>query len=266
MMKNSTKKSDNKKVVIIFVAVMVILYAAGYFIGQTIAKVDDAQAFADMQELVTQELINIIPMFYIVVSLLAIIVPTILYVSCSQMYRKLQQDQTNDELWDELEEKLNGPVMASNIFAIIGIFFFCCFIYIALMTDYGKNGGFQMVVVIADFVLYLIASVVEVLIPHLTVKIEKELNPEKEGNVLDFHFNEIWLNSSDEAQKLIAYKAAYQAFKNTNHTCIVLCVISMICMFLFKTGIYALGCICIVWLVNVVSYMVRGAKLERGNR
>lgn len=26
------------------------------------------------------------------------------------------------------------------------------------------------------------------------------------------------------------------------------------------------GCICIVWLVNVVSYMVRGAKLERGNR
>ncbi|MBR1930686.1 MAG: DUF3169 family protein [Lachnospiraceae bacterium] len=48
----------------------------------------------------------------------------------------------------------------------------------------------------------------------------------------------------------------------TNRTCVILCMLTFVVMILFKTGIYPLACICVVWLVNTVSYMLTTVKLE----
>ncbi len=95
-------------------------------------------------------------------------------------------------------------------------------------VSYGKNGGYEAVIVIADCIFFVVLLAVELLVPKGIVDIEKKLNPEKQGNVFDFKFNEVWLSCCDEAQKLMTYQAAYKAFMDTNITCIVLYILTFI--------------------------------------
>lgn len=78
---------------------------------------------------------------------------------------------------------MNTPMILPNIFSIIDLCLFLCFLYESLITDYGKDGGYQTVIVIVCFIVFVIVSVMEMVIPKLTLDIEKKLNPEKQGNV-----------------------------------------------------------------------------------
>ena len=95
------------------------------------------------------------------------------------------------------------------------------------------------------------------------IKLIQKLYPEKKGDPTSLKFQEQWLASCDEGQKLITYQAAYKAFQNTNAACIILWILAFVGMFILKTGVYPILCICIIWLINNVSYMLRAAKLER---
>lgn len=71
------------------------------------------------------------------------------------------------------------------------------------------------------------------------------------------------MSSCDEAERLIMYRAGYQAFLSTNVVCLILCIVIFIFTFLFKTDIMGFVYVCMILLVNNVSYMTRAAKLER---
>lgn len=71
------------------------------------------------------------------------------------------------------------------------------------------------------------------------------------------------MSSCDEAERLIVYRAGYQAFLSTNVVCLILCIVIFIFTFLFKTDIMGFVYVCMILLVNNVSYMMRAAKLER---
>lgn len=123
--------------------------------------------------------------------------------------------------------------------------------------------GYQSAMWVIAVAMFVITMAIEILIPKLTVDIEKKLNPEKRGNALDFQFRKVWMSSCDEAERLIVYRAGYQAFLSTNVVCLILCIVTFIFTFLFKTDIMGFVYVCIILLVNNVSYMMRAAKLER---
>lgn len=263
-MKNNTNtRKSNKAIFITFIAVLLILYAAGYFVGRMVARVEGTVSFEQVTQTVKAFLIHALPIVFLVVSVLAIVILTIAFLSCNAMYKKLQNDRDNDDLWDLLEDRLNVPVILSNAFSIIDTCLFCCILYASLVTGYGKNGGYQTVILIAGFLLFVIAAILEIVIPKLILDIEKKLNPEKQGNVLDLNFQKVWMNSCDEAEKLIVYKAGYKAFLNTNITCIILCMVAFVVTLLFKMDVLALVFVCIIWFANNLSYMLRAAKLEK---
>lgn len=263
-MKNNTNtKKSNKTIFITFIAVFFALYVAGYFGGRVAASMEGTASFEQVTQTVKEFLIGSLPIVFLVVSVSAIVILTIAFLSCNAMYKKLQNDRDNDDLWDSLEDRLNVPVILSSVFSILDVCLFCCFLYASMVTDYGKNGGYQKALVIAGFVFFVIASVMEIVIPKLILDIEKKLNPEKQGNILDFNFQKVWMNSCDEAEKMIAYKAGYKACLNTNITCTVLCMVAFAVTLLFKTDVLALVFVCIIWFVNNLSYMLKAAKLER---
>ncbi|MCM1157956.1 MAG: DUF3169 family protein [Bacteroidales bacterium] len=259
-MKN--KKSD-KKIYIIFIVVMAVLYGAGYQAGRWIKRAEKSGSLETALGALKDSLTTVVPPLYFVLAAASLIVICLLYLSCKKMYKTLQDNPEDDDLWDSLEEKLNQPLILSNVMTIMNVFFFGCVIWIAEFNSYGKSGGYETVILIADFVLFFVMLAVTILVSKGIVDMEKKLNPEKQGNVFDFKFNEVWFSSCDEAQKLITYKAAYKAFMDTNYTCIVLYILTFMGMFIFKTGIYPLFCVCVVMLVNNLSYMLRAAKLER---
>lgn len=258
----SSKKND-KKIYITFIVVMVVLYGAGFLAGKLVAMGERSGRLEVVLDVLKNGLRIAVPPFYLVLAIASLIVVFMLYISCKKMYKKLQDDLENDELWDHLENRLNRPMILANVMQIINVFFFGCVIWMAEFSSYGKNGGYETVIVIADSILFFVILAAGMLVPKGIVDIEKKLNPEKQGNVFDFKFQEVWLSSCDEAQKLITYKATYNAFKNTNVACFVLYVMAFIGMFMLKTGIYPMFCVCIIMLVNNLSYMLRAARLER---
>lgn len=260
-MKNN-KKSD-KKIYITFIVVMVVLYGAGYWVGRLVARGERSGNLETVLGTLKSSLTTVVPPLYFVLAILSLLVVGILYISCKKMYKTLQNNSEDDDLWDCLEDKLNQPLILSNVMSIMDIFFFGCVIWMAEFNSYGKNGGYEAVIVIADCVLFFVIMAAAMIVPKGIIDIEKKLNPEKEGNVFDFKFNEVWLSSCDEAQKLITYKATYKAFMDTNITCIVLYILTFIGTFMLKTGIWPMLCVCVIMLVNNLSYMLRAAKLER---
>lgn len=221
------KKSD-KKIYITFIVVMAVLYGAGYLAGRLVARGEKSGNLEAVLKVLKNSFASIMPPFYLVLAVVSLFVVCMLYLSCKKMYKTLQADSENNNLWDCLDDKLNQSLILSNVMSIMNIFFFGCVIWLVEFVSYGKNGGYEAVIVIADCIFFVVLLAVELLVPKGIVDIEKKLNPEKQGNVFDFKFNEVWLSCCDEAQKLMTYQAAYKAFMDTNITCIVLYILTFI--------------------------------------
>ncbi len=270
MMENSKKK--NIKIYAIFFGAMAICLIAGLCCGYIIAKIKKAGNFEDGIAALKGYLIQILPVGYAGVVGILLLVLLGFFLSCKRMYKKLEQkaggenaeSDWEDELLDALEQKLNYPAILANSLIILSVFSLGWLVYLREILEYGQHGA-EKAILIINIVLMLLSDIAGMLVMHGCVKIEKKLNPEKEGNIFDLRFNAVWHGSCDEAQKMMVYQAAYQAFKNTNTICEILCMISFIGIFLFDTGIYPLICICVIWFVNLISYMIKAAKLEKTN-
>ena len=260
-MNNKKKERSDKRILLTFILMIVACGGIGYFFGMITAKTEETDTLAQAVDVVKDVVMQSFPVLFMIVAVLSIVIPTIAYIRCHKMYQKLQADRDNDELWDRLENALNGPVITSTLFSIANVCLFLCFVYGAVTTKIDERYG--KTVVLIGLAVFVISTFMEILIPHLVVKIEKELNPEKKGNVLDSKFREVWMDSCDEAQQMMVYKSAYKAFSNTNVVCILLIAITFVCSMLFKTDILSLIVVCLIWFINTLSYMLHAAKLER---
>ena len=260
-MNNKKKERSDKRILLTFILMVAACGGIGYFFGMITAKTEETDTFAQAVEVMKDAVIQSFPVLFMIVAVLSIIIPAIAYIRCHKMYQKLQADRDNDELWDHLEDALNGPLITSSLFSIANMCLFLCFVYGAVTDKLDERYG--KTVLLIGLVVFVISTVMGIVIPHLVIKIEKELNPEKKGNVLDSKFREVWMDSCDEAQQMMVYKSAYKAFSNTNMVCIWLVVITFVCAMLFKTDILSMIVVCLVWFINTLSYMLHAAKLER---
>lgn len=81
------------------------------------------------------------------------------------------------------------------------------------------NNMIGLTVSIAAF-LGIMAEVV--IIQQKSVDCVKIMNPEKTASVYDMKFQKKWLETCDEAEKIIVGKCAFKAFNITNSMCSVL--------------------------------------------
>ncbi len=260
-MNNKKKERSDKRILLTFILMIVACGGIGYFFGMITAKTEETDTLAQAVDVVKDVVMQSFPVLFMIVAVLSIVIPTIAYIRCHKMYQKLQADRDNDELWDRLENALNRPMITSTLFSIANVCLFLCFVYGAVTAKIDERYG--KTVVLIGLAVFVVSTVVEILIPHLVVKIEKELNPEKKGNVLDSKFREVWMDSCDEAQQMMVYKSAYKAFSNTNGVCIWLIAITFVCSMLFRTDILSMIIVCLIWFINTLSYMLHAAKLER---
>lgn len=254
---------SERKFLIRFIAVMIVLYAAGFLVGKFIAVGENNGSLEWVVTSIKKGLGVMTPVFFLLLGIASIIAVLYLYIKCKKMYKTLQENSYDDDLWDSLEEKLNHPLILANVMQIVNIFFIGCIICIAEFTSYGNNGGFEAAVLGIDTVLFIVIMIMSIVVSRGIVEIEKKLNPEKQGSVFDFRFNDVWMDSCDEGQKLISFKAGYHAFRRTNMACLCLAVLAFLGMLVFKTGIYPLLFVCVLWLIHILDFMLIAAKLEK---
>lgn len=256
---NKKKEKSNTRIIITFIAFVILCTVLGFLMGRELSRAENSSSFEETLILIKNDMTRVTPIVFIVTSVLGIILPLASFGRCSLMYKKLQKDKENYDLWDSLEDKLNIPVIFSNSLSIINLCLFFCVIHISMKADTGMgHTGY-----IIGFVTFAVSMFVFILISKLIIDMEIKLNPEKKGNPLDFQFQKVWLESCDEAQRLTVYKAGYTAFQVTNGFSMVFFVITFIIIELFKLDIFALVVLAVLMLVNVMSYMFTAAKLER---
>lgn len=261
MNEKSKKEKSNLRVFLTFIAFLIICTAVGYITGKGLVKLEAQASFAQTLETIKSFFISATPAAFIISSFLGIVIPVITFAVCRSMFKQLEKDKENDDLWDNLEDRLNVPMLFSNTFLIIDMCLFFCMIHISMRQE-ERIGG---IVVIIGYVLFALSMIVYILITKLAVDMEKKLNPEKNGNPLDFQFQKVWMKSCDEAQQLLVYKAGYKAFNTTNAVSMILFIIVFLIIELFKFDVFALIVLAVIMLVNNLSYMLTAAKLERRN-
>lgn len=195
---------------------------------------------------------------------IAVIVP----VACFPLYRSAKKrlsswDGENEEISDTIDKKLSIIIWVTSAALILS--------YFLIAASY--SGGFaafeneyiaSFSIGIAAFFAIMIEAVI---IQQKCVDATKKMNPEKTASVYDIKFQKKWMDSYDEAEKIMAGKCALKAYAATNTVCTVLSVALAVCALLFDIGFLPSLAVCLIWIVNQSVYCKEALRYSNaGNK
>ena len=106
-----------------------------------------------------------------------------------------------------------------------------------------------------------------VIIQQKCVDAAKKMNPEKTASVYDTKFQKKWMDSCDEAEKIMIGKCAFKAYSATNTVCSALAIVLAVCALVFEIGFLPSLVVCIIWIVNQSVYCKEALRYSKaGNK
>lgn len=95
------------------------------------------------------------------------------------------------------------------------------------------------------------------------VRNAQKRDPSKKGNPTDFNFNKVWLESCDEGEKLLIYKAGYKTFSTMQVVFVVLWGVTFIVKVQLSAGNGPIIIVGAVWIIQSCIYWYQLGKLRR---
>ena len=116
---------------------------------------------------------------------------------------------------------------------------------------------------VLGIVAFLVILAEGIIIQQKAVDITKIMYPEKTASVYDLKFQKKWVDSCDEAEKIMIGRCAFEAFKVTNSVCGALSVILAIGALTFDIGFLPSFVVCLIWLVSQCAYCRAAIKCNK---
>ncbi len=252
------RKSELKKAMI-FILVCIACGVVGVLFGRFAGKNEDS--IVEMFQDIKSGLQKALPVLYAAVFVILTAVSFLFYGRVKKLERSLDGSDDDDEKLDKIEEIINYPILVSNLLLIASIFLYASCMDTALFTTFGKaNDGLYFVF---PTILFFASFVCVIAVQRMSIEMEKRQNTEKSASVFDFNFNSKWLEESDEAEKIKAYKAGFDGFRAMNLTCVILWLVSLVASLVLKTGVFPIFIICVIWGVGVTVSAISGTKQEK---
>lgn len=239
------KKSD-KKALMIFIPVLILSGVLGFVLSGFGNYIEENLADVIAGGIV-KLLILITPYANLVMNAVAITICIILLANAKKRIKVW--DGEDEEGYEKIDGKLSATAVLSNIVFILSFFFFGVGYEYVIQV---KNIG--IVVLFCYFTGYGIALVGNMLIQSKVVNLYKEMNPEKQGSVYAFDFAKKWEQSSDEAERIKAYKAAYKSYYFCNICYMILWLLCLLGHQVWHFGMMPATIVIIVWLIQFISY------------
>ena len=260
---NNNKENKALKSVLIYIAIMISLGFLGYLSGSLIAKIE--KSGVNFKEIFNNSniydyAVYIIPWIFVGSLLIVGGITIINYLKAKKSFKNW--DGEDEESINKVEKTLSKSMMISNTALIVDYFLLAAYIYFTesdKLTLAENIIGINSTISMATFLISLIFYVV---LQRAIVELEKKINPEKRGEVLNMNFQKEWEQSLDEAEMIMACKAGYKAFKAINFTCVMLWLLSVISQIVFDTGILPVLFVTVIWLVSTVTYQIEAIRLE----
>ena len=175
-------------------------------------------------------------------------------------------DGDDEEVIDDAENKLNIALIASNtgfsLGSVLLSVFICAMLSVADKGAVPRNAVTRASVIVGIGV-YVVNLIFSVVFQQKILNLIKKISPEKQANVYDSKFESKWMDSCDEAEKVIIYKSGYKAYSNTVKVINVLWVCSVFGAVLFKIDGWVPIVIGIIWMTLIVSYQMEAYRLEK---
>lgn len=252
-------KKEDKKPKIIFYIVLAISGLVGLASGYLFGVVEDSKAINDWinagMDFVNQASVYI----GCITSTIAGIWALVLYHKSRKEYEVWNEE--DDEAMDRIETKLtlaliitNGNLILTYIFSVVAM---------AQIPSFFEDAATMVQKFVFFFAGLILCMLVAMIASVKIVNFEKEMNPEKKGSAYDFNFQKKWLESSDEAEKLINYKATFASYKAVNVACMILWLLCMYGMIIWKWDNVPVFMVGTIWLTAYISYSVETLKLSK---
>ena len=257
--RNNQNKKENKKYIPIFIVLMAICMVAGFFTGRAIKRFEIRASMEDIKNAIYTILIHTLPVVYVILILVLITVCTPIL---ARLIKKAKAwDGENEDYIGNIEKGFSSLVNCSTIATTLSFGLFA--INGLLLERDIVSLGTKKIIAIVIMVCLLVDLIFTLFIQAKALKYIKLINPEKKGNLFSFDFYKKWTDSCDEAQKYIMYKASFKAHKAINITCMILWLVTYIVGLSFHTGIMPVICVSIIWLVDIIVYVMEENKLEK---
>ncbi len=259
--KNEIKRA-NRKAMPMFLLVVVLCGILGGTVGYLSAKYglntlsDRIKAAAELFGL------YIAPWLMVAI---AILMPVI----CIPLYRSAKKllDAWNGEdeaASDAAEKKISIAIWIASACLIISFFL--------IAASY--SGGFALFEREENTLLFFVAigafvgiMVETAILLQKCIDAAKKTNPEKTASVYDMKFQKKWLDSCDEAEKIMIGKCAFKAWNATNTVCTILAFVLACCALVFDIGFLPSLAVCVIWIVNLSVYSSAALKYSKaGNK
>lgn len=194
----------------------------------------------------------------------AVIIPVI----CIPIYRSAKKllfswDGENEEISDRIDEKLSIVIWFTSVTLILSYFLIAASYANGFETFENENNAVSFWVGIVGFFAIMIEAVI---VQQKCVDAAKKTNPEKTASVYDLKFQKKWMDSCDEAEKLMIGKCAIKAYAATNTVCAVLSIVLAICALIFGIGFLPSLTVCLIWIVNQSVYCKEALKYSKAGK
>lgn len=258
-MKTKVKKQKKLwQIVAFFIGVCLVSYIGGYFFGRTLGHMkNEGVDFIGYTEMIKSALGYAIPYIYGI-----LIIAEVMY--CVIRIRKAKKifsgwDGCDEDVIQSAEYAIDACGAFSNVALILELFLFPTWV---ACLEYAPNVPAPLRVAVSIF--YFLGFGVTICIQRAAIQLEKKINPEKHGELLDRNFQKEWLSTYDEAQKKMVGQAAFTAFSAANNVCMFLWIASLIGILILDFGIAPVAFVTIIWLTLQISFQKAAKKLEYG--
>lgn len=153
---------------------------------------------------------------------------------------------------DRIDRRLSVTLWISSVAFVCAMFL--------LTASYA--GGDHPALVFMGIAAFLVVMAETILVQQRMVDLTKRLYPEKQGSVYEFRFKKKWMDSCDEAEKILIGQCAYRAYNAVNRTCMLLWLIFTLTALFLDTGFLPVLTVCIIWAVSQSVYCYWSIKLS----
>lgn len=257
-MNKEVNKKEEKKAFIKWLLIVIVAFLAGTFGGSLLSAnphwVDRLlEIIASGKDMVT-----------IPVLIFSVIVTVVGYVYCFVKYKKAKamvDAGYDDETYEIAEEQMGRISVVVSVLSGLNFLFFGVSEYACGMAE--KNPTLEQALLsIVPIMLMIAASTCNVVMQSKTIALDKQMNPEKKGNVFDKKFAKDYLESCDEAEKSLIYESAYSAYRIAISLCTVMWAVAFIGMLSFHTGVLAVILVSIIMIAMTTTYALTAYKLQ----
>jgi len=248
-------KNENRKAMPKFILIIAVSLVIGLLCGVGIVLIEGDWT-TTLGEALMLGLAHASPWILLCLAAGSAVAQFLLYRSAKQKFDHWNEE--DEQTLEKIDSTLNLALIINSACLILS--------YCLVGIPFSRMRDLSLVEFGLSLLGLILAMVVMVVGQQKIVDLTKKLYPEKQGSVYDMKFQKVWYESCDEAERTMIANAAFSAYKATGTVCLILWVVALLGDMLFHYGFLPSLFVCIIWLVNTLSYCISCLKQGKSRK